>query len=91
MKLKARGRYTVIDPDQMREMTKSKNDFGEYTEGFYSSETDEFVPNENSEPEAQFVEDNQAALEITESLFASTSKVGVTNPERQARLAVAKA
>ncbi len=45
MKLKERGRYTTIDPD-VEEVVKALENSGEHTEGFYSSESDAFVPDD---------------------------------------------
>mgnify|MGYP001626777389 CR=1 FL=1 len=51
MRLKERGRYTVINPDndKSEKMKKIKEEeggegSGGYTDGFYSSDSDTFVP-----------------------------------------------
>ena len=47
MKIKERGRYTVINPDFQQERVKEKGDGGdEYTDGFFTSDSDGFVPND---------------------------------------------
>jgi len=47
MKLKERGRYTVVNPDLQQERVTEKGDeAGEYTDGFYSSDSDGFVPDD---------------------------------------------
>ncbi len=47
MRLKERGRYIVINPDiTAQETKKGGDDSNEYTDGFYTSESDNFVPHE---------------------------------------------
>jgi hypothetical protein len=49
MRLKERGRYIVINPDIRSKNKKegSENeDSNEYTDGFYTSESDDFAPHE---------------------------------------------
>lgn len=46
LRLKERGRYTVIDPDAIAKKKKEGEDSNEYTDGFYSSDSDHFVPHE---------------------------------------------
>ena len=51
MRLKERGRYTVINPDaksEKKEKMEGENS-NEYTDGFYSSDSDTFVPRETSQ------------------------------------------
>ena len=45
MKLKERGRYTVVNPELQQERVKGKGE-DEYTDGFYTSDSDAFVPDE---------------------------------------------
>ncbi len=51
MRLKERGRYTVINPDAKSEKQKKKEgeESNEYTDGFYSSDSDSFVPVERTD------------------------------------------
>ena len=44
MRLKERGRYTVIDPDLKTERKFGDQESNEYTDGFYSSDSDHFSP-----------------------------------------------
>ena len=47
MKIKERGRYTVINPDFQQERVTEKGDGGdEYTDGFFTSDSDGFVPDD---------------------------------------------
>ena len=50
MKLKERGRYTVVNPDddkvQQKKESEGQDSNEQYTDGFYSSDSDAFVPNE---------------------------------------------
>ncbi len=48
MRLKERGRYTVVDPDAPTETKKEGEEESEYTDGFYSSDSDNFVPNDTT-------------------------------------------
>ena len=43
MRLKERGRYTVVNPDASNK-TNKEGEESEYTDGFYSSDSDNFVP-----------------------------------------------
>ncbi len=49
MRLKERGRYTVINPDTKSESKKEAENSNEYTDGFYSSASDVFVPHDKVE------------------------------------------
>ena len=46
MKLKERGRYTVLNPEAKSEKKQEGEDSNEYTDGFFSSDSDTFVPHE---------------------------------------------
>lgn len=48
MKIKERGRYIAISPDNDPDdkTLKDENSAQEYTDGFYSSESDNFVPDD---------------------------------------------
>jgi len=45
MRIKERGRYTSVNPD-LKKDAKKEDDSNEYTDGFYTSESDAFVPND---------------------------------------------
>ena len=47
MKIKERGRYTAINPDLISADEKTQENSADYTDGFYSSESDAFVPDES--------------------------------------------
>ena len=49
MKIKERGRYTVINPDRKDKRVTEKGDDAndEYTDGFYTSESDAFSPDDD--------------------------------------------
>ena len=54
MRLKERGRYIVINPDiTVQEHKKGSEDSNEYTDGFYTSESDDFVPHETVQLQQQ--------------------------------------
>ncbi len=46
MRLKERGRYKSINPDTIDKNDKEGDQSNEYTDGFYSSDSDAFVPDE---------------------------------------------
>ena len=46
MKLKERGRYIAINPDSIIADEKTQENSADYTDGFYSSDSDAFVPGE---------------------------------------------
>jgi hypothetical protein len=51
MRLKERGRYKVINPDSLdgnhrKVVDGDKNSNEQYTDGFYTSDSDEFAPND---------------------------------------------
>ena len=48
MKIKERGRYTAVNPDSISADEKTQENSGDYTDGFYSSESDAFAPNESA-------------------------------------------
>ena len=49
MKIKERGRYTSINPDHKQTRTTGKeDDENEYTDGFYTSDSDVFVPDDEA-------------------------------------------
>ena len=97
MKIKERGRYTVINPDhkQKRVTGTEDNDANEYTDGFYTSDSDTFVPDDaGGDQESKLVEAHSATLDINQSLFSNGANIsdsgGMMNPEKFARLALAK-
>ena len=95
MKLKERGRYTVISPNPQQErVTKKGEEANEYTDGFYTSDSDSFIPDDaGGGQESQLVEAHSTTLNVNQSLFsngASTSDPVLMNPEKFARLAIAK-
>ena len=66
MKLKERGRYTVINPDHKYERATEKgDDANEYTDGFYSSDSDTFAPGEEGGgQESLLASANEATLSV---------------------------
>lgn len=66
MRLKERGRYTVVNPDAKSEKKKEGEDSNEYTDGFYSSDSDHFVPHETSQQqqESELVQNNETTLDV---------------------------
>ena len=66
MKLKERGRYKGINPDTIVKSDKD-GDQNEYTDGFYSSASDAFVPDEAvlRQQQSQMVQNNQTTLDVT--------------------------
>ncbi len=85
----------MVNPDQHfiddKELKEEIEESFEYTDGFYSSESDGFMPDENSvnNIESQLVQDNQTSLNLIGSLYvpdSSTKKI--TNPEKGAKIAL---
>ena len=69
MRLKERGRYTVINPD-FEKNEKQDDEANEYTDGFYSSESDAIVPNDTEGRQAsQTIGLHQTSMNITQNLF----------------------
>ena len=69
MRLKERGRYTVINPD-FEKNEKQEDEANEYTDGFYSSESDAIVPNDTEGRQgSQIMDPNQTSMNITQNLF----------------------
>lgn len=73
MRLKKRGRYTAINPD-VSEDDKAKENSDELTDGFYSSESDAYVPDDaGGGTESDLIRDNTTALNIGQSLYSHES------------------
>jgi len=73
MRLKERGRYTVINPD-FEKATKQEDEANEYTDGFYSSDSEASVPDDTGGGQSsQLNEPNQTSLNITRSLFSNNN------------------
>lgn len=99
MRIKERGRYTVINPDGGGERVRVQkgDEENEYTDGFYTSDSDAFVPDDaGGGQESQLVEAHATTLTVNQTLFAQganntqNSESGLMNPEKFARIALAK-
>lgn len=92
MRLKERGRYTLINPDNKTEITREGEESNEYTDGFFSSDSDNFAPSEANlrQQVPRLVQDNETTLRVNSTLFESSNE-GLMNPEKRARLTLAKA
>ena len=95
MKLKKKGRYTVVNPDAIfmdKKVDKKESeddDSGEFTEGFYSHESDEYA-HEHSHEDAQIVQENQTALNLVDHIYKPDQHTQIKNPELIANQTKAK-
>ena len=96
LKLKERSRYLFVNPDDQNDddadggdQSKHLSDKDEYTDGFFTSDSDVYMPDKTdaSINEMQLLSQNQTALDISQSLFNDRTLV---NPEKQAKILVAK-